>query len=257
MWSNTANQKIYALDSLIDIKPLEDLHLKICAGIAKSKPTPSTRVIPHYEMAGDFKRAVDFKNNEISRISAVADEGINLFKDEELEIYSKLSYVEKRRFLELYAHGYTDGEFIRVRFTKNEFLKDKFATFYSDKTEWCLNTPHFPELIDWITTLPFIDIGRILIFVTHQYMVSDMHYDRRDDWNDGKHHFVWFNPFGMKKFFMVNGYEKEYFKTKVAFYDVGYLHGADPSPYTTYTVRVDGQLSEDFCNKAGIKWSER
>lgn len=249
--------KIYALDNLIDIKPLEDLHIEICAGIAKSKPTPSTRVIPHYEAEGDFDAAVRYKQNEIPRIAAVADEGTNLFNEQELETYNQLSYVEKRRFLEMYAGGYTDGEFIRIRFTKNEFLRDKFATFYSDKTEWCLNTPHFPGLVDWVTTLPFIDIGRILIFVTKHHLPSDMHYDRRDDWYDGRHHFLWLNPRGRKKFFLVSDGKKEYLDTKVAFYDVGQLHGADAGPYSTYTIRVDGQFSEEFCDKAGIRWKQR
>jgi hypothetical protein len=44
----------YDLESQIDMKGLEDLHFKICLGIAKSLKFISTRLIPHYEMSGQF-----------------------------------------------------------------------------------------------------------------------------------------------------------------------------------------------------------
>jgi hypothetical protein len=233
-------KKIWALDHLIDTKPLEDLNFKICIGISKSKSTPSVRLIPHYEMSNDWKALVDFKNSETSRIKAVADESIPGLSDYQLNEYNKLSYVEKRKFLELYCNGYHDGDFIRIRFTKQEYLSDSFATFYSEKTEESLNYKNFPELTSWINTLPFIDIGRILIFVTNQYMNSDVHFDRRDDWLDGKNHFLWFNPFGKKKFFLIEGYEKEYVDSKCAFFNTSFLHGSDMCSQTTYTLRIDG-----------------
>ena len=250
-------QKIWPLDNLIDVRPLEDLHFKICLGIAKSKLTPNIRVIPHYEAKRRFREAVDYKSVEQSRIFAVADDGLEHLSDKEVESYEKLSYVERRKFLQLYCNGYYDGDFVRVRFTKKEFLKDKFATFYADKTEESLNYGHFTELMTWIKTLPFQEIGRILFFVTNAHMAADMHYDRKDDWYDGRHHFIWFNPFNQKKFFLVDGYQKEYVKDKAIFFDTSYLHGSDESDQTTYTLRIDGQLTEEFCAKAGIKWKKR
>jgi len=249
--------KIIELDRYVNIAPLEDLHLKNCLGIAKSKLTPSTRLIPGYEMGDDFHKAVDYKNNELPRIASVADDAIERLTPEEYSHYKDLSYVEKRKFLELYLHGYTDGDFVRVRFTKNEFLKDNLATFYADKTEESINYPHFLELMDWVKTLPFQEIGRVMFFVTRQFMASDMHYDRRDDWYDGRHHFMWFNPCQAKEFFLVDGYEKEYVDAKVAFFNTSYLHGNEAIPYTAYTLRVDGQLTEEFCKRTGILWKKR
>jgi len=250
-------QKIVKLDNFIDVKPLEDLHFDNCIGIAKSKATPSTRLIPHLEMQGRWKEAVDYKNNEQARIAAVADEAEKNLKPEEIEAYRKLTYVEKRHFWRLYWNGYTEGDFVRVRFTKNEFLTDKFATFYADKTEESINYPHFTKVMDWVKTLPFREIGRVMFFVTNHYMHTDMHFDRRDDWYDGRFHFIWFNPFSMKKFFLVNGYDKEYVDNKAIFFDTSYLHGAEPCDRTTYTFRVDGQFTEEFCERTGIKWKQR
>jgi len=249
-------KKCYDLESHVDMTALENLHYKICLGIAKSRTTPTTRVIPHYEMSGEWEKAVDFKDTEIPRIAAVAAENQSLTPEELVE-FNKLGYVQKRHLLELYKNGYRDGDFVRVRFTKDAFLTDKFATFYSDKTELTENTVHFPELMEWISKLPFIDVGRVLIFVTRQYMHGDMHFDRRDDWANGMHHFIWLNPFGTKKFFILNGYEKEYVKSKAIFFDTSYLHSSDPIPQTTYTIRVDGQLSEEFCRANDIPWTAR
>jgi len=249
--------KIVELDRYIDIRHLEDLHLKNCLGIAKSKLTPSTRRIPGYEMGNDFKLAVDYKNAEVSRIAAVADNSAEHLAPLEYFYYKDLSYVEQRKFLELYCRGYTDGDFVRVRFTKKEHLQDNFATFYADKTEESINYPHFTELMEWVKTLPFREIGRVMFFVTRQYMASDMHYDRRDEWYDGRYHFMWFNPFGAKKFFLVDDYKKEYIDNKVAFFNTSYLHGNDAVPYTAYSFRVDGQLTEEFCKRTGILWKKR
>jgi hypothetical protein len=250
-------KKYYDLESQCDIAGLEQLHYKLCLGIAQAKLTPTTRMIPHYEQNGEFSKAVDYKNSEIARIAAVADDADKHLTPDELIEYNKLTYVQKRNVLELYRGGFRDGDFVRLKMTRAQYLSDKYATFYDSKTEWVDNHKLFPELVEWIHRLPFIEIGRVLIFITHQYMHSDMHYDRRDVWADGRHHFIWFNPHGAKKFFLVDGHEKEYINSKAAFFDTSYLHGAEPSPTTTYTLRVDGQLSKEFCERNGIQWSSR
>lgn len=250
-------KNIYDLESSLDIEGLEKIHFNICVGIAKSNLTPTTRIIPHHEQQGRFIEAIDYKNSEMARISAVADDAESFLSSEELHVYNTLTYVQKRNVLELYKQGFRDGDFVRLKMTKQEFLKDKFATFYDSKTEWVENHKNFPELVDWIKRLPFLEIGRVLIFVTKQYMHSDIHYDRRDDWMSGKHHFIWFNPFKMKKFFFVNGYEKEYVDTKAAFFTTDRLHGCEPVPYTAYSIRVDGQLTKEFCEQHNIEWCPR
>jgi hypothetical protein len=250
-------KKVYDLESDLDIASLEQMHFEICLGISKSKTTPSVRVIPHYEQQGLWREAVNYKNTEIPRIAAVADDVESILSPEQLAYYNGLSYIQKRNFLELFCNGYRDGDFVRLKMTKSEYLHDKFATFYDDKTEWIDNCNYFPNLIPWIKQLPFREIGRILIFITHQYKHSDLHYDRRDEPFDGRHHFIWLNPNSRKKFFIVDGYNKEYLDTKAAFFDTSYLHGADPVPYTTYSIRVDGQLDKDFCDKHGILWGPR
>jgi hypothetical protein len=249
--------KIWNLDPYIDVDLLENLHLKICQGIALSNRDLATRVIPHYEMQGNLNLAIDFKNSDSNRISAVADHAEDILTNEEKEIYRSLDYNQKRTFLELYKNAYNDGEYVRIRFTKKEYLLDTFSTFYSSTTDWTENTKYFKDLIDWIYLLPFIDIGRILIFVTKHYMHGDLHYDRRDEWLNGKHHFIWLNPFNQKKFCLYDGYTEIPITSKSAFFDTRYIHGSKIHDKSVYSIRIDGQLTEQFCKQADIPWTSR
>lgn len=248
---------IWDLENHVDVAGLERLHLDICGGIARSQRDLSTRVVPHHEARGEIAAALDYKNSEGARIAAVRDEWSDILGPDELAVYNSLDYNGKRKFLELYCGGYNDGEFVRIRFTKREHLGEKFSTFYSDTTEWTDNHRHFSSLLNWIDRLPFTDVGRILIFVSRHYLPGDLHYDRRDDWLDGRHHFIWLNPGGHKKFTIYDGYKEIPVTAKAAFFDTGYIHGGGATPLSAYSIRVDGQLERGFCEEVGIPWRQR
>lgn len=247
------------LDEHIDVSALESCHLEICAGIAKSKTNMSSRVIPHYEMQGNFEKVIDYKLNESARIGNVANEGADfLTTPEELAHFHSLSHEQKKRFLQLYKKAYWDGEFVRLKFTREEFLQQPFATFYDSMCEWHANAAYFPKTVEFIRSLPFSEIGRVLFFVSYHYLHTDVHYDRKDECFDGKHHFIWLNPAKQKNFFLVDeNRKKRPIESKSAFFNTRHLHGAEPSTKMTYTLRVDGHLSEAFCKKSGILWKSR
>jgi hypothetical protein len=249
--------QIWSLDHLIDIAGLEELHLEICRGIAMSNRDLSTRLVPHLEMTKGLDAALAFKNKEPPRIYSVSDDARLLLSEEELEAYLPMTYNQKRTFLEVYKGAYTDGEFIRIRFTQKEHLLRPYSTFHSNQTEWTENAQHFPRLLSWINKLPFSDIGRILIFLTKHHLHGDIHYDRRDHWLDGRHHFLWLNPFGQKKFYLYDGNQPIHVTSKAAFFDTSYLHGTSIHETTVYSLRIDGQLNQEICNQVGIPWSPR
>lgn len=249
---------ILDLDPYLDVEELERCHYEICLGVARSKSHMSSRVIPHFEMQNDMRGLIQFKGQEGARIRNVADDGSEFLTPEEKKDFNQLTFEQKRRFLQLYKKAYWDGEFICLRFTKANHHQEKYATFYGDKCEWDENINFFPRTRKFIEALPFTDIGRILIFISYHYLHSDVHYDRRDDTFDGRHHFIWFNPFGRKKFFLLNqDGEKEFVRSRSAYFDTSFLHGAEPAEQMTYTLRVDGQLSREFCEKVGLPWKSR
>lgn len=247
------------LDNYLNVADLEKCHLEICAGIAKSKTNLSSRVIPHYEMSGELNKLIEFKTNESSRIGNVADEGEGFLEtDAEKKIFASLTHEQKKRFLQLYKKAYCDGEFVRLKFTKPEHRDHPFATFHDSMCEWHPNSEYFPETMSFIKKLPFKEIGRVLFFVSYHYLHSDVHYDRKDECFDGRHHFIWFNPFNQKKFFIIDDENKyRYFEDKSIFFNTRFLHGAKPANHMTYTLRVDGHLDENFCKEAGILWKAR
>lgn len=247
------------LDDHIDVSALEECHLEICAGIAKSKTNMSSRVIPHYEMQGNFDKVIDYKLNEGPRIGNVAKEDADILTtDAERAHFHSLTHEQKKRFLQLYRNAYWDGEFVRLKFTREEFLQQPFATFYDSMCEWHANAAYFPKTVEFIKSLPFSEIGRVLFFVSYHYLHTDVHYDRKDKCFDGKHHFVWFNPAKQKNFFLIDDNRKKHpIESKSAFFNTRYLHGAEASAKMTYTLRVDGHLDEAFCKKSGILWTSR
>lgn len=250
---------IKELDDFVDVTELESCHLEICAGIAQSKTNMSSRVIPHYEMQNDFNELIQFKSNESARIGNVASEGLEFLTTEQEKKYFKLlNHEQKKRFLQLYKNAYWDGEFVRLKFTRNEYLQQPYATFYDSMCEWHPNAEYFPNTVNFIKSLPFKEIGRVLFFVSYHYLHSDVHFDRKDDCFNGQHHFIWFNPNRQKKFFLIDDHRKQIsFNSKTAFFNTRYLHGATPSDKMTYSLRVDGQLREDFCKQTGILWARR
>jgi hypothetical protein len=243
---------IKELGSALPVESLEDLHLEICAGIARAKVNLSSRVVPHYEMQQDLERLYDLKMNESARIGRVADEGFeHIQTQEEMEIFKSLNHEQKKKFLLLYRKAYCDGEFVRLRFTRQDSSHHPFATFYDSMCEWHGNIDFFPKTVEFIHSLPFREVGRVLLFVSY-------HYDRKDECFDGRHHFIWFNPFHQKKFFLLDDQKREHFvQSKAAFFNTRFLHGAKPSNFTTYSLRVDGQLEEEFCKTHGILWKPR
>jgi hypothetical protein len=250
---------ITELDKYLDIQKLEECHLEICAGIAQSQINISSRVIPHYEMSDEFESLIQFKNNENPRIASVANSATcdELTSEEEKSI-SHLNFEQRKKFLQLYKKAYSDGEFVRIKFTKKEFANDLFSTFHESMCEMHPNSQFFPKTLQYINSLPFIEIGRILIFVSYHYIHSDVHFDRKDNCFDGTNHFIWFNPFKNKSFFLVDeNNEKKFIESKSAFFNTRHLHGSLPAKQMTYTLRVDGQLTKEFCESTGILWKQR
>lgn len=246
-------------DPFIDCSELESLHLEICAGISQSKTNMSSRVIPHYEMADDYEKLIEFKLNESARIGTVANEGFDFLTNEEEKTYfQELNHEQKKRFLQLSKSAYWDGEYVRLKFTRPEFLDHPYSTFNNSMCQWHPNAQFFPKTVEFIKRLPFREIGRILFFVSFHYLHSDVHYDRQDPCFDGTNHFIWLNPFQQKQFFLIDDQKVRHEVIgKTAFFNTRYLHGSSPSPTMTYSLRVDGQLEEDFCNKTGILWKKR
>lgn len=250
--------KIYNLEPFVDFKALEKCHLEICAGIAQSETNMASRVIPHYEMQNNMTELIKYKKAEGPRVQEIFEEGAKHLNLAEKKIFLKLNHEQKKRFLQLYKKAYWDGEYVRIKYPKREFWGQADSIFYEDECEWHQNSQYFPQLLEFLKTLPFDQIGRVIFFVTYHYLHSDVHYDRENSVYDGQHHYLWLNPFENKKFFLLDDLgQKTYIKHKAAMFDGTILHGAEAATFTTYSIRVDGQLSKEVCDKLHLPWKKR
>ena len=105
----------------------------------------------------------------------------------------------------------------------------------------------FPELMDFIATLPFRATGRMLIMYDDSGGAVSAHRDH--DSVDRCHEFVWFRTNLRKPFYMLDpaGGEKLYVRSHAAWFDtVNQFHGADASPGLAFSIRVDGVFSDAF-----------
>lgn len=252
------NRLIYNLEPYVDFTELESCHIEICAGIAKSQTNMASRVIPHYEMENNLAKLIEFKKKEGARVAAIFDEGSKHLSWSEKKVFSQLDHEQKKRFLQLYKKAYWDGEYVRIKYPKKDFWQKPDSIFYAQECEWHQNSQYFPKLKSFMDKLPFLEIGRVLFFITYHYLASDVHYDRENNVYDGKNHYLWLNPFQQKRFYLLDDDgNKTYINHKAAIFDGLKLHGAEPAPKMCYTLRIDGQLKKEVCDQVGLNWSQR
>ena len=137
------------------------------------------------------------------------------------------------------------------------------AFFEKDKTspEWTPEAQkYFPKIIDYIETLPFKTIGRVLFFTTFPGQRVPVHRDahvepHRDHnmnlfFKAGRKSFIW-DPINKEKIYLDPDAKSYFFNNRD-------FHGVDPEPGFRYTLRVDGQFTDDVCRRLelvdGMTW---
>jgi hypothetical protein len=111
---------------------------------------------------------------------------------------------------------------------------------------------YFKSLINWVDSQNiFNSIGRIVIFLNDPFSKTLDH----SDYVDGisrKDNFIWINPLGRKKFYVKDGDTKHYIESKVGFFDSANVHGSDPADTSTFSIRFDGNFTDDFLQRTGL-----
>jgi hypothetical protein len=130
--------------------------------------------------------------------------------------------------------------------------------------DWTENAKYFPKLIEYIKTLPFKEVGRIMFFttypnagvVTHRDSVVAEHKDHNINlFFDGgwRPSFIW-DEKTKEKLYLPEGAKSYYFNNRD-------YHGVDAEPVFRYTLRIDGTFTDELCEELGLeegytwKWS--
>jgi hypothetical protein len=111
----------------------------------------------------------------------------------------------------------------------------------------------FPELMDFIGTLPFKATGRMLIIYDYSGNAVPAHCDHfsTDVCND----FIWMRTSLKKPFYLLNDKtgEKRYVRSYSAWFDtVNQFHGSDAIEGLSFSMRVDGIFTDAFASRIPV-----
>ncbi|MDQ4123026.1 MAG: hypothetical protein M3209_16435 [Acidobacteriota bacterium] len=133
------------------------------------------------------------------------------------------------------------------------FLSESIRPFYYydlDKPELWRRTAaagEFSELMNFIETLPFKSTARMIVMYDYVPRPVPAHRDHIE--SEFCSDFIWFRTNLKKPFYMLNNKtdEKLYVESYSAWFDsVNQFHGADPCEGLSFSMRVDGQFTDEF-----------
>lgn len=136
----------------------------------------------------------------------------------------------------------------RMIYLAESVLPDNY--FDLDRTElWrpADAAEEFPELMDFIATLPFKRTGRMLILYDDVAREVPAHRDHVE--TEVLHDFIWMRTNLDKQFYMLNHStgERRYIEGYSAWFDtVNQFHGGDAFAGISFSIRVDGVFTEEF-----------
>jgi hypothetical protein len=116
----------------------------------------------------------------------------------------------------------------------------------------------FAELMSFIATLPFRSTARMMIIYDDVARPVSAHRDH--DSTDLLHEFVWFRTNMDKPFYMLDPRtgERRYVRSHSAWFDtVNQFHGGDGQDGLTWSIRVDGEFTEEFRSLMPIPMTNR
>jgi len=246
-------QCIISMDQYIDHSMDSELHIECCQGLALANEFKMGMV--YGDIPPEEEKKYDNHGcwtNTLKNLSQIDPTGIH--HKALLEVMNKAAKGQEIQALYKYAY-FALGSAIPWFFAL--YLKHgDFTNKTHNNNNWSNAATHFPKLIEYIKTLPFKEIGRIMFFTTYPNAGVTIHRDsivaEHKDHNinlffDGgwRPSFIWdektkekhYLPAGSKSYFFNN---RDY-------------HGVDPEPVFRYTLRIDGTFTDDLCENLGLE----
>ena len=156
---------------------------------------------------------------------------------------------QRRTYLKLRYGVYSSGQSVYLR---RSLTNDYKLINQPNANKWTACAAHFPNLVGWIKALPFAELGRILFFINEHLCPvvehSDLHASLKPRGYVANqphgYEFLWIRPKAdsSKSFYVLDEstQERHYVKGSAAWFNSFDVHGADPGPTMTWSLRVDG-----------------
>lgn len=244
---------IINMDKYIDHSRNEELHIEACRGLAISS---------NYKMGMTFgalppdqvkkfggkdcwtQMIKDIEQHDPTGTHRKAMESI--LSDPTVE--NKLPSIYKYCY---YALGSTIPWYFAL------YLKEStFQNKTEDNGIWTEDAKLFPKLQEYLKTLPFKTIGRVLFFttypncgvLTHRDSIVADHKDHNINlyfsagWRPS---YIW-DEVKQEKIYLESGARSYFFNNRD-------YHGVDPEPVFRYTLRIDGTFTDELCEELGLE----
>lgn len=228
------------LDKFIDNQiDFTKLHSEVCLGIAKSEWSKKFVSSGVHEDWADIEITPYMKNYEK-----------NLDPYARALFYRCTTTDEKIKFLNAYGpipHPFW-GLFIRNnKRIERTGIRNKAV---GADCEWTNNAQFFPTLVEFIKTLPFSEIGRVILFMTEANNQTVPHFDgavRDERPNDD---FIWFTTKpGTKNIYVMDDSSKERIyadnNNKFIWFNEMDYHGHEPVSHFSFSIRIDGKFKPE------------
>lgn len=254
-------QHIVSMDQYIDHSMDAELHIECCQGLALANEYKMGMVygaIPPEEEAKYDNHGC--WSSTLKNLSQLDPTGIH--RKAITELIQKAPSGQEMQVLYKYAY-FAFGSAIPWFFAL--YLKhSEFRNKTKDNNNWTEASKNFPKLLEYIKTLPFKNIGRVMFFTTYPNAGVTIHRDsvvaEHSDHNinlffDGgwRPSFIW-DEKTKEKHYLPDGARSYFFNNRD-------YHGVDPEPVFRYTLRIDGTFTDEMCEKLGLedgytwKWS--
>jgi hypothetical protein len=251
---------IVSMDDYIDHTFDQELHIECCKGLA---------------LTNDYKMGMVYGGlppEEVSRFQG-HDCWSEMLHHIEMHdptgIHRKALAEVAERFPEnpqqaMYKYAYFALGAVIPWFFACYLKKNDFSKKTTDTGGWTESSKLFPSVVTYLETLPFKEIGRVLLFTTYPNAGVAIHRDsivaEHSDHNinlffDGgwRPSFIW-NEKKKEKVYLEKGAKSYFFNNRD-------YHGVESEPVFRYTLRVDGTFTDEMCKKLSLengytwKWS--
>jgi Rieske 2Fe-2S family protein len=199
----------------------------------------------------DYGRVIsEFSSEEFADFVALADEPhrFDVERQSEYVFGDETDHpLSKRQMLYLkYRYGVYFPWQVCYHFLENERWEDKHSG--SGKGFDAEAEALFPATVAFIRSLPFVEIGRAVLFGLDANDHAPAHRDSEPGVSLEVAQSISFDPRGDKRFYVCDPENRERIVVNSRIYwfnDMDY-HGVEPDPFFRYSIRVDGVFDRGF-----------
>jgi hypothetical protein len=230
------------LDDYVTAPDWDMLHNEVSLGIAKAewnKKFVSSGVHPKWAEDEITTTFLDLEN----RLTPV-----------QLATFKTLSSTdEKIKYLNALTYSPHPFWVLFLRWNKRVEKTGVYNKAVPEDCYWTPDASHFPTLVEFIKTLPFEGIGRVILFMTEANNKTVPHYDVLNEEQRAEKSFddfIWFTTkTSSKGVYVMDGdtLEKTYpdpTKRFVWFNEMDF-HGTDPVNHFSFSIRIDGKFKPE------------